>query len=254
VPPTEYGPGTYGDRIADVYDRLDALPEDTAEAAEFLAGLAGEGPALELGIGTGRVALPLAARGVEVHGIDASERMVAKLRSKPGGSEIPVTIGDFAGVEVKGQYQLIFVVFNTFFALLTQEDQVRCFAGVADHLETNGTFVIQAFMPDLTLFNRGSRVAVTDLEVDKAKLDLARLDPVAQAITSQHVVLEDDRITTYPVKLRYAWPSELDLMARLAGLRLRERWSGWDRKPFEAGSGQHVSVYEKPKTGPTTLK
>jgi SAM-dependent methyltransferase len=246
---SEYGPSTYGDRIAEVYDQLDALPEDAAEAVAFLAGLAESGPALELGIGTGRVALPLAARGVEVHGIDASEAMVAKLRTKPGGSEIPVTIGDFAGVDVKGQFKLVFVVFNTFFALLTQEDQVRCFAGVADHLEGGGAFVIQAFMPDLTLFNRGSRVAVTELEVDKAKLDLARLDPIAQEVTSQHVVLEEGQVTTYPVKLRYAWPSELDLMARLAGLRLRERWASWERRPFESGSGQHISVYEKPGGG-----
>jgi hypothetical protein len=140
-------------------------------------------------------------------------------------------------------------VFNTFFALLTQEDQVRCFAGVAGHLETSGVFVIQAFMPDLTLFDRGSRVVVTDLDVDTAKLDLARLDPVAQEITSQHVVLEEGRFTSYPVKLRYAWPSELDLMARLAGLQLRERWAGWDRRPFESRSGQHISVYENPSTG-----
>jgi len=247
VPRSEYGPSTYGDRIAEVYDRIDALPSDEAEAAEFLASLAGSGPALELGIGTGRVAIPLAQGGVEVHGIDASEAMIAKLREKPGGREIPVSIGDFAAVQAPGgPYRVIFVVFNTFFALLTQEAQVRCFAGVAGHLEESGAFVVQAFMPDLTLFNRGSRVAVTDLEVDKAKLDLARLDPTAQEITSQHVVLEDGSVTTYPVKLRYAWPSELDLMARLAGLRLRERWSGWDRKPFGAGSGQHVSVYEKP--------
>ncbi len=198
MPRSEYGPSTYGDRIAAVYDRWEALPEDAADAAEFLASVAGKGPALELGIGTGRVAIPLSERGVDVHGIDASEAMVAKLRAKPGGREIPVTIGDFAGVDVTRRYQLIFVVFNTFFALLTQEDQVRCFAGVAEHLEETGVFVMQAFVPDLTLFNRGSRVAVTDLEVDKAKLDLARLDPAAQEITSQHVVLEEGRSRPIP--------------------------------------------------------
>ena len=247
MPRSEYGPSTYGDRIAEVYDRIDALPSDEAEAAEFLASLAGSGPALELGIGTGRVAIPLAQRGVEVHGIDASEAMVAKLREKPGGREIPVNMGDFAEVQAPGgPYRLIFVVFNTFFALLTQEDQVRCFAGVAARLDTAGVFVIQAFVPDMTLFDRGSRVVVTDVDVDTAKLDLARLNPAAQEVTSQHVVLEAGQVMTYPVKLRYAWPSELDLMARLARLRLRERWSGWDRRPFGPSSGQHISVYEKP--------
>jgi SAM-dependent methyltransferase len=249
VPPSDYGPSTYGDRIAEVYDRIDVLPADEAEAAEFLASLAGSGPALELGIGTGRVAIPLAERGVEVHGIDASEAMVAKLREKLGGREIPVSMGDFAAVQAPGgPYRLIFVVFNTFFALLTQEDQVRCFAGVAAHLDPAGVFVMQAFVPDMTLFDRGSRVVVTDVDVDSAKLDLSRLNLAAQQVSSQHVVLEAGQVTTYPVKLRYAWPSEMDLMARLAGLRLRERWSGWDRRPFGPLSGQHVSVYEKATT------
>jgi len=248
VPHSDYGASTYGDRIAEVYDHCYSVPEDADEAAEFLAGLAGGGPALELGIGTGRVALPLSARGVEVHGIDASEAMVAKLRGKPGGREIPVTIADFAGVDVTRRYQLIFVVFNTFFALLTQEDQVRCFANVAAHLNDGGSFVIQAFMPDLTLFDRGSRVVVTDLDPDQAVLDLGRIDPAGQQITTQHVVIEAGQLRSYPVKLRYAWPSELDLMARLAGLRLRERWGGWDRRPFGASSAQHISVYEKTTT------
>ena len=186
---------------------------------------------------------------MEVHGVDASEAMVAKLRAKPGGREIPVTIGDFAGVEDAGQYRLIFVVFNTFFALLTQEDQVRCFANVATHLSDVGSCVIQALLPDLTLFDRGSRVVVTDLDTDQAVLDLGRIDPASQEITTQHVVIEAGQVTSYPVRLRYAWPSELDLMARLAGLRLRERWAGWDRGPFGPSSGQHISVYEKPTTG-----
>jgi hypothetical protein len=159
-----------------------------------------------------------------------------------------VTIGDFAALDVGGRYRLIYVVFNTFFALLTQEDQVRCFARVAEHLDDEGVFAIQAFMPDLTLFNRGSRVAVMDLDMDEAVLDLARLDPVAQEIVAQHVVLEEGRVTSYPVRLRYAWPSELDLMARLAGLRLRERWSGWERRVFTSASPGHISIYEKART------
>jgi len=246
VPSSEYGPSTYGDRIAEVYDRLDALPGDAEEAADFLAALAGKGPALELGIGTGRVAIPLLKRGVDVHGIDASKAMLAKLRAKPGGDRIEVTIGDFADVPVERRYGLVFVVFNTFFALSTQEEQLRCFQATADHLEAGGAFVLQAFMPDLTLYLRGSRVAVTDLDADRAALDLARLDPVTQTVVAQHVVLEDGRVTSYPVRLRYAWPSELDLMARLAGLGLRDRWAGWDHSPFTEDSASQVAVYEKP--------
>ena len=166
-PEDQYGPSTYGERIAEAYDEWFGLPEDTDQAVEFLARLAGPGPALELGIGTGRVAVPLAARGVEVHGVDASEAMVGKLRSKPGGDGIPVTIGDFADVAIEGSYPLVYVVFNTFFALLTQEDQIRCFQGVAEHLTDDGGFLIQAFVPDLTLFNRGARVAPQFVGIDK---------------------------------------------------------------------------------------
>jgi SAM-dependent methyltransferase len=244
VPAEEYGPATYGDRIADVYDEWFTVPTDTDEAADFLAGLAGEGPALELGIGTGRIALPLAHRGVTVHGIDASESMVAKLRLKPGGPEIPVTIADFADVPVEGAYQLIFVAFNTLFALLTQEDQVRCFANVAAHLTEGGVFVVQAFVPDVTLYHRGSRVATQFVSADTAVIDIGELEMATQQVTAQHVVIKDGRVTMYPVKLRFAYPPELDLMARLARLRLRERWAGWNREPFGPASGQHVSVYE----------
>jgi len=142
-----YEPSTYGDRIAAVYDEWLGVPQDTDDAVAFLAGLAGQGPALELGIGTGRVELPLAARGVEVHGIDASEAMVARLHAKPGGEAIPVTIGDFADVPVEGAFPLVFVVFNTFFALLSQEAQVRCFENAARRLAPGGAFVLQAFGP-----------------------------------------------------------------------------------------------------------
>jgi hypothetical protein len=245
VPQDEYGPSTYGDRIADVYDGWPSVPTDTDEAVDFLAGLAGEGPALELGIGTGRIALPLAGRGVDVHGIDASEAMVAKLRQKPGGPEIPVTIADFADVPVEGAYRLIFVAFNTFFALLTQEDQVRCFANVAAHLTDEGTFVLQAFVPDLTLYTRGSRVAAQSVSTDAAVIDIGELDMATQQVTAQHIVIEDGRVTQYPVKLRFAYAPELDLMARLAGMQLRERWESWKREPFGPSSGRHISVWEK---------
>ena len=241
--PDEYGPETYGDRIADVYDHFHTLPEDTEAAVGVLAELAGDGPVLELAIGTGRLALPLAARGLEVHGIDASEGMVAKLREKPGGDAIPVTIGDFADVAVDGTFSLVFVGFNTFFALLTQEDQVRCFANAAARLADGGVFALEGFFPDLGRFDRNQRPNVTTVEVDEVLLDTARHDPVAQRIDSAHVVIRDGSVRLYPIRLRYAFPSELDLMARLAGLELKERWGSWKREPFTAESGRHVSVY-----------
>ena len=237
----EYTPSTYGDRIAAVYDTLH--PAEAESAAETLADLARGGPALELGIGTGQVALPLVARGVEVHGLDASEAMVARLREKPGGAGISVTMGDFADVAVDGRYALVFIAFNTFFNLLTQDDQVRCFANVASHLANDGVFVIEAFVPDLTRYDGGQRVTVLGVGTDSVRLDAARLDAAEQRVEATHVVLTDGDVRLYPVHLRYAWPAELDLMARLAGLRLHHRWGDWDRRPFDAASTKHVSVY-----------
>src|SRR5262245_33242798 len=241
-----YGPATYGDRIADVYDDwyAEAGFLDTEETVDVLAELAGTGPALELAIGTGRVALPLATRGLEVHGIDASERMVAKLREKPGGDRIPITFGDFAEVPVDGSYSLIYVVFNTLFALGSQEEQVRCFENVAAHLTPDGVFVLDAFVPDPARF-AGGRVSVSRVEDDLVHLDVTKLDPVEQRSESQHVVLTPEGARFYPVNVRWAYPPELDLMARLAGLRLRERWGSWKRDPFTAESGRHVSVYAR---------
>ncbi len=239
-----YGPETYGDRIADVYDDL-YTSLDTEGAVEALAALAGGGPVLELAVGTGRLALPLAERGLEVHGIDASEAMVAKLRAKPGGDRIPVTMGDFADVGVDGRYSLVFVAFNTFFGLLTQEDQVRCFANVAAHLAAGGSFVIEAFFPDLARFDRGQRVQATRLDPGQVMLDVSKHDPVEQRVESDHVVITEAGIRLYPVNVRYAFPAELDLMARLAGLELTDRWGGWRREPFTADSPRHVSVYAR---------
>src|SRR5262245_39922680 len=242
---TEYGPSTYGDRVADVYDRMpQVMGKDSGRAVLALAELAGMGPILELGIGTGRLALPLAARGLTVHGIDASEAMVKKLRAKPGGERIPVAIGDFADVTVDGRFSLIFVAFNTFFGLLSQEDQVRCFGRVAEHLTADGVFVLEAFVPDVTRFDRAQRVGVTHMGVDDVQLEVSLHDPVAQRIRSHHIVLSNEGGTQlYPVSVRYAWPSELDLMARLAGLQLRARWNDWDKSEFTAMSRAHVSVY-----------
>jgi SAM-dependent methyltransferase len=240
-----YRPETYGDRIADVYDAMTASLPDPADCADRLAELAGPGPALELGIGTGRVALPLAARGVEVHGIDASAAMVEQLRAKPGGKAIPVTLGDFTDVPVEGTYPLVYVVFNTFFSLLTQDDQVRCFAAVARRLAPGGAFVLELFVPDPTLHPGGQSVRTRHLGVDGARLDLALHDPVAQRVDFHNVLLASDGIRVLPGAVRYAWPAELDLMARLAGLELRERWGGWRREPYTGStSGLYVAVYE----------
>ena len=241
----DYDAATYGDRIADTYDELYGRQFESETTAALLAELAGRGPALELGIGTGRIALPLIARGIPVHGIDASEAMLARLRQKPGGTGIPVTVGDFATVPVEGRFSLVYVVFNTFFALLTQEDQVACFGHVAEHLTDRGVFVIEAFVPDPSRFDRGQRVQLTHVDAQRLILNSALHDPVAQRTTSQHVVISESGIRLYPVQLRYAWPAELDLMARLAGLRLRERWSGWRKEPFSASSPAHVSVYAR---------
>lgn len=240
-----YGPETYGDRIADVYDEFYSEAFDVDATVDALAALATGGRALELAIGTGRIALPLRERGIDVEGIDASEAMVEKLRAKPGGADIRVTFGDFAGVAVDAEFKLVFIVFNTFFALTTQDDQVRCFRNVAQHLSDEGVFVLEAFVPDLGRFDREQRVHAVDVQVDRVMLDVSRHDAVGQVVTSQHVVLTREETRLFPVHIRYAWPSELDLMARLAGLRLRERWSGWRAQRFDASSSSHVSIYER---------
>jgi SAM-dependent methyltransferase len=218
---------------------------DTDAAVAFLAELAGPGPVLELAIGTGRIALPLGERGIDVRGIDASEAMVARLRSKPGGDRIPITIGDFADVPIEGRFTLVYVVFNTLFALQTQEEQIRCFRNVAGHLLDGGVFVVEAFVPDLTRFDRDQRIETERVGLDQVWLGVARHHPVEQRVESQHVVLAEQGMRFYPVQLRYAYPSELDLMARLAGLQLQARFGGWRRESFTAASGMHVSVYER---------
>jgi SAM-dependent methyltransferase len=240
-----YAASTYGDEIADVYDALHGELDPAAIAT--LAALAGRGPVLELGIGTGRLALPLQARGLIVHGIDASAAMVGKLRAKPGGADIPVTMGDFSLVRLDQTFELIFVAFNTFFGLSTADDQVRCCRNVASMLRPGGVFVIEAFVPDLGRFDRGQRLAVTKIEPRRVWLEASRHDAASQVVDAQLVRLSSDGLRLFPLRIRYAWPAELDLMARLAGLRPRERWAGWDRQPFLPASAAHVSVYERPQ-------
>ena len=239
----DYAPGMSfdGDAAAEFED---VLRGDEAATVAFLEGLARGGPALELGIGTGRVALPLAARGVRVDGIDFSPSMVARLRAKPGGDRIAVTMGDFAEAAVPGRYRLVYLVFNTLFNLLTQDAQVRCFANAAARLEEGGVFVVEAFVPSwLHRLPDGHYVEAEAVEAGSVTLDCGRHDPVAQRLDENHVVLSPEGTRLFPVVCRYAWPSELDLMARMAGLSLRERWGGWAREPFTAGSRNCISVY-----------
>jgi SAM-dependent methyltransferase len=208
--------------------------------------LAAGGRVLELAIGTGRIALPLARRGVIVEGVDASEAMLERLRAKPGGDSIPVTIGDMAEVGVSGPFGLVYLVFNTLFCLLSQERQAECFQNVAKVLDPDGMFVIDCFVPDLTRFDRGQRVQTLAVTEDSAIFELSRHDAVQQRVTTQVVTLDGYGVHLRPVAIRYSWPGELDLMARQAGLHLADRYGGWDRRPFDSSSGQHVSVYRRP--------
>jgi len=237
----KYGSETYGERIADVYDDLYSSPDEFSIA--LLSELAHRGRVLELGIGTGRVALPLKERGVDISGIDASPSMVKKLHAKPYGKDIPVTKGDFSKVPVEGKFDLIFIVFNTFFALLTQETQLECLQNVARHLTDNGAFLIEAFVPDIGRFDRGQSVRATEVAENEVRIDVSRHNPFKQLVTSQHVVLSESGTRLYPVTIRYTWPSELDMMARAAGMKLVDRWGDWERGPFSSSSGRHISTY-----------
>ena len=243
-----YSNSTYGDQIAGVYDEL-YRPANVTERVDILAELTAEGRALELGIGTGTYALPLAAKGVEVHGIDASEAMVERLRAKEGGEAMPVSIGDFADVKVEGVFSLVFVISNTFFMLTSQEEQIRCFENVASHLDETGVFLVHAFVPDMSMFDQGQRLHASLPDLASVRLDVSVHDAMNQVVDFRHLRLTEEGVRIYPGRLRYVWPSELDLMARLAGLRLRERWADWRRSPFTSESEWHVSVYERAGNG-----
>jgi SAM-dependent methyltransferase len=217
---------------------------DELAAVAFLEQLAGPGPALELAIGAGRIALPLAARGIRVDGVDVSPEMLERLRAKPGGDLLSTVVGDFADVPVQGSYRLIFVVWNSLFNLLTQADQVRCFENVATHLTDEGSFVVEAFVPAfLYRLPNDQHVGAEAIEIDEVRLDVLRHDPATQMLEESHVSLSPRGVRLTPVVQRYAWPSELDLMARIAGFRLKDRWGSWGRQPFDSSSAMHVSVY-----------
>jgi SAM-dependent methyltransferase len=234
---------SFDEAAAEVYDDV-SQRGDEMETVAFLEQLARDGPALELAIGTGRIAVPLAARGIRVDGIDFSAAMVAKLRAKPGGAQIAITMGNFADVAVKGTYRLIYLVFNTLFNLLSQDEQVRCFENVADHLTDDGCFVVETFVPAFLHRLRDNQyVDAEAIRVNEVRLDVLRHDMERQVIEENHVSLSAAGIRLNPVVQRYAWPSELDLMARIAGLRLKQRWAGWKREQFTSTSSNCVSVY-----------
>jgi SAM-dependent methyltransferase len=241
-----FEPRTYGDHIASVYDEREAEFVVGEAQLRFLKNLAGNGPALEFGIGTGRVALPLSAKGIRVDGVDASRRMVAELRRKPQGRDLRVKIANMARVDMGTRYSLVYVVFNTFFHLTTQDDQVRCFENAARHLRRGGYFVLETFFPDLSRFPRDQSLTVKEVEVDRVWVQFAVLDRSAQRVTSQDARLQGKDVTLYPNQIRFAWPSELDLMARLGGLRLAGRYGGWDKRPFRPDpSALYISVYQR---------
>lgn len=221
----------------------DAQPRgDEADAARLLAELAGEGRALEFAIGTGRIALPLVERGVEVHGIELSPHMIEQLRTKPGGAELPVILGDMARTQAEGSFRLVYLVYNTIFNLLTQDDQVACFQNAAHHLTDDGAFLVEAAVPSAWI-DPPNYVKPEWIAADAVGFDVARYDPVTQILDENHIRLDAEGISFSPIVCRLAWPAELDLMARIAGLTLAERWGGWHRQPFTADSLLHVSVY-----------
>jgi SAM-dependent methyltransferase len=239
-------PNYFGERVAERYDLSAAemfQPAVVDPVVDFLADLAGGGAVLELGIGTGRIALPLSRRGIRVHGIDLSPEMVAMLRAKPGADAIGVTIGDFATTSVEGTFSVVYLVFNTIMNLTTQDEQVACFQNVARHLAPGGCFVIEVGVPELQRLPPGETARA--LNVGATRLDFDEYDVVSQGLISHHYFVDNGKFEVFSAPFRYVWPSELDLMARLAGMTVRERWSGWKREPFTSDSTKHVSVWEK---------
>ncbi|MEW2440814.1 class I SAM-dependent methyltransferase [Micromonospora marina] len=236
-------PGLFGRLWAATYDGPGN--PDPAPAVDFLAPLAEGGPVLELAVGTGRVALPLAARGLAVEGVEASPEMVAQLRAKPGGADMPVAVGDMADVPVAGPYRLVFLVFNTLFNLVSEERQAACFRNVARVLAPGGAFVIETFVPDPAGFDRDEQVQVREVTEDSATIRMHRYDRAAQTFVRQTVTFDADGVHLKPFAMRYAWPDQIDELAERAGLRLTERYADWDRTPFDEDSRSHISVYRR---------
>jgi len=234
-------PGLFGRQWAADYDGPGN--PDPAAAVDFLAGLAEGGPVLELAIGTGRVALPLAARGLVVEGVEASAEMVARMRAKPGGEQIPVAIGDMADVPVTGPFRLVYLVFNTLFNLVNADRQAECFRNVAGVLAPGGAFVLEAFVPDPADFDRDEQVQVRAVTEDSVTIRVHRYDRGAQQFIRQTVTFDNEGVHLKPFAMRYCWPDQMDVMAEQAGLALAERYADWHRRPFDADSKDHISVY-----------
>ncbi|MEU1730847.1 class I SAM-dependent methyltransferase [Streptosporangium sp. NPDC020145] len=239
-----FDPSAYGRAVADVYDGVygTTIP-DTESAVNRLAELADGGPVLEFGVGTGRLALPLAARGLVVAGVDGSAEMVRRLRAKPGGDRVPVTLGDFATTRVEGEFGLVVLAINTIFALPSQEAQVACFRNAAAHLRPGGRFVVEAWVPDPGAFRDGTTLRLLSLSEERVLVEAARLSAADQMMYTTKVNLTSDGLRLLPANHRYAWPAELDLMGLLAGLEREHRWAGWDGSPYTDDSRSHVSVY-----------
>jgi SAM-dependent methyltransferase len=241
--------GYFGERVASRYDESAENSELFASevldpVVDLLAELAGDGRALELGIGTGRIALPLARRGVPVHGIELSKAMAERLRAKPGGEDIGITIGDFATAAAGGTFSVVYLVYNTIMNLTTQTAQVACFRNVAAQLGPWGCFVIEVGVPSLRRLPAGETLLA--FHVSETRWGIDEFDVANQGLISHHFEIVDGRVERDSVPFRYAWPAELDLMAQLAGMQLRDRWSGWKREAFTSESQKHVSVWEKP--------
>lgn len=241
----QIGESKYGDVYAAVYDELFATRDDLDLVTGVLAGLAGSGPVLEMGIGTGRLALPLAQRGVKVHGIDNSQAMLDRLRAKPGTEAIIAHLGDASTFSVDEVFSLVFIAFSTLFLLGNQESQVQCFLNAAHHLKLGGVFLVEAFVHDRSRWNGNQEVVTTSIRDDGLTLRVGMLDSYQQVIHMHQVDLSPQGIRVRPNRLRFIYPAEMDLMARLAGLRLRERWSDWRGSAFSAGSATQIAVYEK---------
>jgi len=239
--------GKYGDDWAHVYDELFQNRDDLTVVSDTLASLAGDGPVLEFGIGTGRLALPLAERGLKVYGIDNSEEMLRRMRAKPGADKITAVLGDCTRdlIGEEGAFSLVFIAFTTLFLLGPQDTQVECFKNAARHLRKGGVFVVEAFVHDRTRFHQFQEVVTTKVGENVVGFRVGILDPVNQVLRTQHIELTPEGIKFRPNWLRYVYPSEMDLMARLAGMRLRERWSSWSKAPFTAESVTQIGVYEK---------
>ena len=236
-----YTESTYGESVADIFDQW--YPDFDLQIISTLVNLAQGGRALELGIGTGRIALPLFQAGIEVHGVDSSTAMIKKMQSKPDGKNIPVSESDFSEFDLEGKFDLIYVVFNTFFGLLTQEDQLQCFTNVANHLSPGGVFLIEAFVPDMARFQDNQTVRMVEIGDDNLRIEVSRINPIEQIVTSKLIHVTETGTRFYPVNLRYAWPAELDLMARFAGLDLLHRWGSWSKTGLTDQDSKHISVY-----------